>query len=545
MRSFKFVLGLLITAAFVLSACGAGGTTTEAGKVVTMIFTQEPDTLNPMYTNMYFSSILHQIFNHWAWEFDENNNPYPVLLTEMPNVENGGLSADGKTITLHLRDDIFWSDGEPITADDFVFTWEMHNNTANIVASSYPYSEVDAMVAEDPQTVVMTFDEPFAAWLFLFHGVIPEHILRPIFDADGTLDNADWNRAPTVSSGPFVFSEWEAGSFLRFVRNEDYWGEPALVDEIFIRIVPDDASQIAALTAGEADFGIFIAYPDIPTLEEAGLTVVATDSGYNEGWYLNLDPETGHPALQDVRVRQALAYGTDRFSICEDLLLGKTVPSITFWDGSMYQDPDLVAYPYDPAEATRLLDEAGWIDTNSDGTRDKDGVELVLRYGATDKEVRMDTQAVVQQELAAIGIGIELYNYDSDTFFAGYGDGGPAATGQLDIMEWSDLPGGYPDPDTAYWLCAEIPTDEYPSGANWQGLCDEELDALFQQQSTQVNLADRLASFYEISDIMYAQVYWLGIWQDPDIWAISGNMQNVQLSGVTPFSNVAEWDRVP
>ncbi len=530
---------ILISAVFLLSACGPSGGGEK--KVVTFIFTQEPETLNMHYTNMYFSSILQQLWNHWAWEYDENNAPYPVLVTEMPTQENGGISADGTVLTLSLRDDITWSDGEPITAEDFVFTWEMAIAPTNTVATAYPYSEAVSVEAPDPQTVVVTFAEPFAPWLYFFHGLLPKHILQPVFDAEGTIDNADWNNNPTVGSGPFVFSEWESGSFLRFVKNENYWGEPAKVDEIFVRIVPDDASQIAALTSGEGDIGIFIAYPDIPTLEDAGLNVIKVFSGYNEGWYLNLG-EKGHPALQDVRVRLALAYGTDRFVISEDLLLGKTVPAATFWDGSPWADPDLKPYPYDPQKANDLLDEAGWIDSNGDGTRDKDGVELILRYVSSTREIRLDTMAVIQQQLAQVGIGVELYNYETDILFGSYGDGGPVATGNYDIAQWSDLPGAFPDPDTAYWLCEEIPSDESPQGVNWQYICDDDLQALFELQKTQMSFDDRVATFHQISTIMFEKVYWLGIWQDPDIWAVSSRLSDVKISGVTPFFNIAAWD---
>ena len=88
----------------------------------TITFVQEPDNLNPMYTTMSFSGYLRPFYLKPSWDFDENAKPVPVLVTEIPTVENGGLSADGKTITLKLRDDVKWSDGEPLTADDFVFT---------------------------------------------------------------------------------------------------------------------------------------------------------------------------------------------------------------------------------------------------------------------------------------------------------------------------------------------------------------------------------------------------------------------------------------
>lgn len=516
-------------------------TATEGGprKVATFIFTQEFDSLSPMYTQMWFSTITQQIWNAAAWDFDESNNPRPVLVAEIPSVENGGISDDGTTITLNLRDDIVWSDGTPITADDFVFTYEMVTDPNNIVGSTYPYDLISSVTAPDAKTVVIAFEEPFVPWLAtLYTYLIPAHVLRPVYEAEGTLDTAEWNLAPTVSAGPYTFAEWESGSFARFVRNNNYYGPRPNIDEIFIRFVPDDAGQVAALQTGEGDLGTFIAYSDVPMLEDAGVEIRAVTSGYNEGWFMRLD-EKAHPALQDMRVRQAIAMGFDRFKLNEDLLLGLTQPAATFWDNSPFAAADLAPWPYNPDAANALLDEAGWIDSNGDGVRDKDGMDLVLTHGTTTREIRQDTQAVAQQQLAEIGVKLDIVSYPSDIFFASYGEGGPCATGEIDICESSNAP-AFPDPDTSRWLCSEIPSDEFPDGNNTQGLCDEALDALFQKQKTQVDLQERQATFYEISQMIFENVYWLGIWQDPDIWALSGRLENVKLSGATPFFNIAE-----
>ncbi len=541
-RLIRTVPAALVLAAFTLGACQPAP---EEPKVATFIFTQEFDTLNPYYSSMFFSITTHQLWNVWAWQFDDGNSPYPVMLVEMPTVENGGVSADGTVLTMKLRDDLTWSDGEPLTAADFVFTYQMNVDPNNAVSSAYPYdTEVASVEAPDDRTVVVTFNQAFIPWAAnLWKGVLPEHILGPVFEAEGTIDNAEWNTAPTVSAGPFVFAEWESGSFARFVANDNYWLGRPLLDEIFIRFVPDDASQINALVAGDGDLGTFFAYPDVPTLEEAGIEVITVQSGYNEGWFLYLG-ENAHPGMQDLRVRQALALGFDRAAINSDLLLGLTQPPASYWENTPFADPSVEPWPYDPDRAAALLDEAGWVDSNGDGTRDKDGVELVLTYGTTTREIRQDTQAVAQQQLAEIGIGLELSNADADTFFASYGDGGLAATGQFDIMEWSDST-NFPDPDWYYWLCSEIPSDDYPDGQNWQAICDEQLDAWFQQQLAEADPEKRMQIFYQISRYIFEQVYWLGLWQDPDLWGISGRLTNVRLSGVTPFFSIAEWDLTP
>ena len=514
-------------------------------KIATFIWTQEFDTLSPIYTGMWFVTTTYGLWNVWAWHFDGENNPVPVLVTEIPSADNGGISEDGRTITFMLRDDILWSDGTPLTSEDFVFTYEMNVEPANTVNSTYPYDQIESIEAPDPQTVVVTFTEPFAPWLAtLWHSILPAHVLRPVFEEAGSLDEAEWNLSPTVGIGPYRFEEWESGSFARFVRNENWHGTPANIDEIFFRFVPDDASQVAALQNGEGDLGTFIAYSDVPTLQDAGIGIVTQPSGYNEGWFLFLGDEQipGHPALQDVNVRQAIAMAIDRETLNQDLLLGLTSPPESVWDSlPAYTNPDLTPWPYDPAAANALLDEAGWVDSNGDGTRDKDGEELILVHGTTTREVRQDAQAVFQQQLAEVGIGLELQSFDSGIFFGGYADGGPPYTGELDIAQWSDAP-FFPDPDHYYWLCDEIPTDDAPDGGNFQRICDEELDALFQAQATQTNVEERQATFHEIDRIMHDHVYWLGMWQDPDVWAVSPRLTNVTFSGATPLYSIGEWD---
>jgi peptide/nickel transport system substrate-binding protein len=511
-------------------------------KVLTITFAQEFDNLSPLYSSMWFVWVTWQFWNAWAWEFDENNEPFPKLVTEIPSMENGGISEDGRVITMNLRDDIQWSDGQPITSEDFIFTYEMAIDPNNSVASAYPYDNVESMEAPDPQTVVITFAEPFAPWLAsLWHGILPAHVLKPVFEEEGTLDNADWNLNPTVGAGPYVFSEWESGSFARFVVNENYWEEPPAIEEIFIRFVPDDASQTAALQAEDALLGTFIPYNEVPALQEAGLEIVTVPSGYNEGLFLLVNEERGHPALLDVNVRKAIVMAIDREALNRDLLLNLTGVPASFWDAlPFYNDPPLENYPFDPAESERLLEEAGWVDSNGDGVRDKDGVELVLSYGTTIREIRQDAQAVIQQQLANVGIKVELSTHEDDIFFGNYGDG-PAASGELDIMEWSDGP-VFPDAEIYYWLCSEIPTDEYPAGSNWFFLCDEELDQLIQQQATQVDANERKETISKINQLFHDKVYWIGLWRDPDVWAVSPRLENVTLSGVTPFFSVSRWD---
>jgi peptide/nickel transport system substrate-binding protein len=343
-----------------------------------------------------------------------------------------------------------------------------------------------------------------------------------------------------------VLSEWETGSHLAFTANPA-WINPPKLEQIFVRIVPDDAAQEAAILAGDSDVGTFLSSDQIEKLEADGkVKVVAVNSGYNEAWFLNVNPETTHPAMLDVNVRKAIALATDRFTIVKDLLVAEINPvNATYWDTTpSYQTDTLEAYPYDPEQAKQLLDEAGWVDSNGDGTRDKDGVELVLRYITNQRELRKSVQAVVQQQWQQVGIGAELVNYSSDIFWNRFNDGGPMALGDYEVAEYSSVQNAYPDPDTDVFTCAQVVNADNPDGTNDQGYCNLELDELFKQQAVSVDPVARKELFNQIQQIMYDDYIYVGMWQDPDLWSVSSRLQNVRFSGVYPFWNAYEWEIV-
>jgi peptide/nickel transport system substrate-binding protein len=575
-RNLNILLSLVVLASMALAACGGAAATeapaavteapasvpTEApvateppapsfNGTVTITFTQEPDNLNPMYTQMYFSGILREFWLKPVWNFDMDAKPVPVLAAEIPSAENGGLSADGKTVTIKLRDDVTWSDGEPLTADDLVFTYDMIMSEKNVVQSRYPYEDyVASVTAQDPTTVVVALKEPFAAWLTtLFYYVLPKHILQPVFDQDGTLDNAEWNKTPTVGVGPFVFDSWETGSFISFKANPT-WIAPPKIEQVFVRIVPDDAAQEAAIIAGDTDFGVFLSSDQIAKLEAGGdVKVVAVASGYDEGWFMNVNPANAHPAMLDVNVRKAIALATDRFTIVKDLLVDTINPvNANFWDNNPpYGNTNIKPYPYDPDQAKQLLDTAGWIDSDGDGIRDKviDGkkVDLKLRYITNDRELRKSVQAVVQQQWSLVGIGADLVNYSSDVYWNGYNDGGPQAQGLYDIAEYSSVSNGFPDPEaSSNWLCEQVTTADNPDGANWQGYCNPAMDELLKKQAVTLDPTARKELYDQIQQLMYDEVLYVGIWKDPDLWSINSRVKNVELSGVYPFWNVQDWE---
>jgi peptide/nickel transport system substrate-binding protein len=470
-------------------------------------------------------------------------------------MENGLMSEDGLTITIPLREDVMWTDGTPVTAHDYVFTTEMVMAEGNSVQTRYPNDTfVESVTALDDYTVEIVMNEPYVGWAVgLDWNFLPEHVLGPIFEAEGTIDNAEWNRDLSVTNGPFKLKEWEAASHLILEANEDYWrGKPTL-DQLFIRIVPDDEAQMAAIKAGDTDIGVFLTASDFPDIEELpDVDLVPASSGYVESWFFNLiseelaaenELEPGHVGLQDARVRQAIVMGFDRQELIDSLFYGLyRIPAVVWYD-SPYEDTSIEPWPYDPEAAMALLDEAGWTDTNGDGTRDKDGGELVIQYSTTaGNENRESTGLVFQQAMAEIGVGVDILNYSYDVVWNSFGDDGPIALGQYDIAEWSMIPWDFPDPNTGDWLCDEIPSADYPAGGNWQGVCFEELDGLFAEQAVTVDQDARIELYKQIESIMHEQMFWMGVRTDPDFWSLNNRLQNVRFSGVDPFWNAYEWD---
>jgi len=224
----------------------------------------------------------------------------------------------------------------------------------------------------------------------------------------------------------------------------------------------------------------------------------------------------------------------------------------TFWDMTPpFGDPSLKPYPYDPEQAKKLLDEAGW-KVGSDGIREKvingKTVKLKLRYITTTRELRKNVQAVVQQQWAKVGIQADLVNYASDLFFSDYQGKGPGSLGEYDIMEYSNAATGYPDPEYSNrLLCSEVTIGDKinPAGVNDQGICSEELDKLLNQQANELDRSKRIQLYYQIEKLMYDQVLFIGIWKDPDLYSISNRLQNVRFAGPNAFWNVHEWTVTP
>ncbi len=472
-----------------------------------------PQTLSPLQARSWSARALQDLFLVGLWRVDDRLEVTPELAAEIPTRAEGGISADGRVLTIRLREGLFWSDGAPLTADDLVFT---HERAAAL--GLFPHASfVERVVALDSRTVQVTFTRPFAPWpTMLFPFVLPRHVLEA--------DEEGWNRLPTVGNGPYVFAGEEGGA-LTFVANPYYWrGQPA-ARRVRVFAQPDPQARWQVMAFGDADLAPFLAPDGLPVREPPeGTVLLSSPSGYVETLLFNLDPRQGHPALQETRVRAALAAALDRGAICAALTAGLAVPAESLYSGTHWESPAPAASP-SLREAARMLDEAGWRDTDGDGVRDRAGISLTLRYAAPPG--REAAQALGTQALRALGIGVE-------TVISERPWEEPTA---WDLAQWAGRPSGYPDPDDSRWLCAEA----RPGGQNPAGVCDEALDGLLLAQASATDPDERAALLAELQEMARREVWWLPLCRWDDLWLVQSGLSGPRPWRGAPFWNIGEW----
>ncbi|MBK8020409.1 MAG: peptide ABC transporter substrate-binding protein [Chloroflexi bacterium] len=515
MSNLRKYVSLLVVVALTL-ALAIVPVAAQDASVLTVGFAQEPDSMNGFYTSMAFAQWANDLVQSSLWDIDDQLQPVPVLVDEVPSVENGGISEDYMSYTIKLKEGLLWSDGTPLTAADLVFTFQMLEDPANnLLQGSAIADAVETIEQIDDLTFKVTFNspKPFPEDIAGSPGlstILPAHIFQPVYEAEGSIEFADENQDPTVFSGPYVLSEWRRGEQMTFDANPNYAGGVPGVGRIVLRFFPDTDSQYAALQAGQLDFVPNISEGDKPRVGEfEGVTQVTVFGGYIESLWLNVrteeHPRAGHPALQDVRVRQAMRYALDRQAISDQLLAGTVSATDSIYAGSPFEDANLGVTETDLDAANALLDEAGWVDSNGDGTRDKDGVELVLRYSTTNAGWRNNIQAVVQQQLAAVGVGTVLEVYPASEFFGAWANNGINAVGEYDVAQYANNTAlTNPANVTVYEAlnCEQIPSEANAGGQNFTGFCSEEMDAAAQLTLTSLDADERLQAAYTIQAIM-------------------------------------------
>ncbi len=263
------------------------------------------DTLNPLLSTQAAVTDLAQLIFSGLIRYDDHGDPVPDAAAAVPTRANGGISADGKTITYRLRANAAFSDGAPLTASDVVFTWRQVLNKNNNVANHFPYDLAESVSAKGPHTVVVRLREPNAAFAAFFMrcgtqgAILPEHLLRGKHD----LNRDPFNRQP-VGSGPFVVTSFQPGSVVELARNPHWWGKRPALDRISYRIIPNENSLLVALRTHEIDF--YYAAPEQQYRELRGLAGVHV-SARPFASYEQVAFNTRRAPFDDVRVRRAAA----------------------------------------------------------------------------------------------------------------------------------------------------------------------------------------------------------------------------------------------
>lgn len=533
MSRYSRILSIALTLAM-LAGLLIAPVSAQDSSTITVSFSQEPDSMNGLYTSMAYAQWANDLVVASLWDINDNLEAVPVLVEEVPSLENGGISEDFMTYTITLKEGLLWSDGEPLTAEDLVFTYQMIEDPANNTIQGGPIADaLESVELVDELTFKLTFNapKPFPEDMAGSPGlstILPEHVFGPIYEAEGSIEFAEANLEPTVFSGPYVLSEWRIGESMTFEANPNYVFGPPSIERVIIRFFPDTDSQFAAFAAGQLDIVPNVSEGDIPRVAALSddVEIVTVFGGYIESIWLNIRdeewPEAGHPALRDVRVRQAIRHAINRDGLTAELLAGATSPTDSIYAGSPFEDPNLGVAEYNVDEANRLLDEAGWVDSDGDGVRDKDGVPLELRYSTTNAGWRMNIQAVVQQDLAEVGIATILEAFPASEFFGTWSNNGINATGAYDLGQYANNT-ALTNPANVSVVealaCDQRVGDSNPGGQNFTGFCNEEVDAAAQVTLTSLDADERLEAAYTIQRILRDEVPLVNLFPRGDNYA--------------------------
>ena len=510
-----------------VSARGQGG-------ILRLLYFQAPTIVNPHLSPGTKDLSASRITYEPLASFNGEGDLVPFLAAEIPSLENGGVAADGTSVTWKLRAGVQWADGEPFTADDVLFTYEYVTNPDVKATSASAYVDVDSLEILDDFTVTVHFKQPTAGWYAPYVGAFGMIIPRHLFEA---YNGASAAEAPAnllaIGTGAYYVSEF---------RNEDVLiigGNAVSTNKIIYEINPyyrdpdkPFFSRVELQGGGDLDLAVqagkeglvdfvwntAVSEDAMVDAESAdNVLVVAPASSFVERIMFNFaDPNAEtpdgerasvqfpHPILSDLSVRQAIGMAINREAIAAPYGRGGVLTTNILTEPPYFASPD-TSIEYNPQAAAALLDQAGWMDSDGDGVREKDGVELRLVFQTSIQALRQRAQDQVKQDLEAIGIAVELKQIDSSIFF-----GPPTDTTDTRRQFYADLEefafsNKSPDP-TAYmagWACDEVAQQANDwSLPNWARYCNPQFDALFEQATLELDPDRRAALFVQMNELL-------------------------------------------
>lgn len=535
-----------------------------------MIYWQAPSTLNPYLSSGAKDTEAASIVLEPLARHDATGAMVPWLATEIPTLDNGGVSEDLTRITWTLREDITWSDGSAFTAEDVAFTWRYCTAPGTGCAQADMFDDVAEVTAPDARRVEIRFTTPKPYPYQPFVGAQAPILQAAQFaeclgpEAAGC---SAQNFAP-IGTGPYRVAEFHSNDTVLFEANPAYRdpAKPAFA-EISLKGggTPTEAAR-AVLEAGAFDYAWNLQLPPdlLSAMAAAGHgTPVVAFGAVVERLVVNFsdpDPALGearatflqqHPILSDRLVREALSLAIDRAALV-DLGYGDTgrVTCNILPPTLLATEEPLAPCPAQDLDAARArLDEAGWTDSDGDGIRDKDGTPLRLLFQTTTNAVRQDFQMALKHWWGEIGIDTELRHIDASVFFGG--DTGSPDTMQkffADIQMYAaSFTGTDPEAYLAGWTCSSIPRPENQwQGSNTGRWCHAEFDALLATLAQTAGLAARAALIRQLNDLLVQDYAVIPLVDRGRVSAHLHDLKGVVMnSWDSEFWNIADWHKSP
>jgi peptide/nickel transport system substrate-binding protein len=494
-------------------------------------------SLNPHLFTEVTLGLISQMTQAYLVKYDAQNNPVPELVTVVPTQANGGISADGKTITWHIRKGVRWSDGAPFDGDDVVFSTHVVLNPANNEVGRDGWDLITSIDEPDKFTVIYHLKKPYASFIPTFFGsgganptVLPKHLLNGL----PNINNAAYNSKP-VGIGWFRITAWKRGDSVEMEANPYYFRGLAKLKHVTYKLIPSRDTLLTLMQTGDVDL-----WPRVPSSyinQVMAITKLQTQIN-GSPLYAHLDLNVSRPFLTDVRVREAIRLALDRRSLADKITHGHSIVQESIIPPINPIAPKNIPFvEFDPAKARQLLDEAGW-KVGSDGIRTKGGQRLSLEFPYyTGVSTSDDTVEYIRQLFKDVGIEIQTRKYAPALFFAPYQSNGIIYGGKWDItmFSWESDPVGEL---SNLFECNQIP----PNGQNVAHYCNPELDKLLEQfkstydRSLHAKLLDQEVRMIDAGVPTIVLYVWV------DGFTYSKNLSGFHPGAYTPFDNMGDVD---
>lgn len=476
--------------------------------------------------------ILFRMFLHLLEEQPDFTEHPPTFAPQLAHSYD--WSEDHKVLTFHLRDDVFWTDGEPVTADDVRWSWQAQTHPDVAWEASYFKDHISDVEVIDPKTVRFHFTHVYPSQLLHANeGVIlPRHVWSQLPFSEWRKNSA-WFTEHMVSNGPFGLESWKPDQEIVLARNEDYFEEGIpYLDRVVFRIIPDQTSQIAQLRAGSLDF-ITNLPPDAADEIQRTRGLVLNDYWSTGIIFITWNNE--NPLFSDAKVRRALTLGLDRQGMVDGLWgeYARTTSS-PIVDAIWAHNDTLETLPYDPEQARQLLTEAGWVDKDRDGIREKDGrpfrFEILNHTGNRQRE---DATIIAQRQLRAIGVDARprLLAFGSFVTTVPKGQYEAAVEG---VTMSTDL-------DLQYLFHS----NQIEEGFNHSRYRNSEVDRLIEEANRQRELEEMAPYLMRIQEIVHRDQPITLLWYSKRLNAHRDRVRGVQGNLLSQWSGLRYWWLAP